>query len=147
MSGTRCLLSKGWRPMPSAVAIGAIVLWLKWIAIVPSSERDVYSAVNLRRFPDVCRLQSIFDPVSGEIDADLAVVDVGMLCAAFFGREDLDCLVFRTDRIKELLGIFDRHDPVVRAVGDEERACDVLRHVIQSEFFCDGASVFRRFRP
>jgi hypothetical protein len=40
------------------------------------------------------RLQIIFDPVSGEIDADLAVVDVGMLCAAFFGREDLDCLVF-----------------------------------------------------
>ena len=71
------------------------------------------------------RLQIIFDPVSGEIDADLAVVDVGMLCAAFFGREDLDCLVFRTDRIKELLGIFHWHDPVIRAVGDEKRACDV----------------------
>ena len=48
----------------------------------------------------VCRLQIIFDPVSGEIDADLAVVDMRMLCAAFFGREDLDCLVFRTDRKK-----------------------------------------------
>ncbi|MGB6997653.1 MAG: hypothetical protein WBD96_08860, partial [Pseudolabrys sp.] len=64
----------------------------------------------------VCRLQIIFDPVSGEIDADLAVVDMRMLCAAFFGREDLDCLVFRTDRIKELLGILGRHDSVVRAV-------------------------------
>ena len=43
-----------------------------------------------------------------------------MLCPAFFGREDLDCLVFRTDRVKELLRIFDRHDPVVRAVSDEK---------------------------
>src|SRR5262245_63003244 len=84
-----------------------------------------------------CRLTINFDPVSGEIDAELAAVDVGMLCAAFFGREDLDCLVFRTDRIKELLGAVDWHDSVVRTVGDEKGAGDVLRHVLQREFFCD----------
>jgi hypothetical protein len=53
MSGTRCLLSNGWHPMPSAVTIGAIVLWLKWIATVPPANGDVYSAANLRGFPDV----------------------------------------------------------------------------------------------
>jgi hypothetical protein len=33
MSGTRCLFSSGWHATPSGMTIGAIMLWLKWIAI------------------------------------------------------------------------------------------------------------------
>src|SRR4029078_11961610 len=68
---------------------------------------------------------------------------VARLC----GRYYLECLVVRTDRIKELLRILDRHNPVVRAVSDEKRTCDVLRHVLESEFLCNGDALFRRFRP
>ena len=58
MSGTRCLFSKGWRATPSAVVTGAIVLWLKWIAIVSpgaalSSARAHHDpAAKRRRLPD-----------------------------------------------------------------------------------------------
>ena len=73
-----------------------------------------------------------FQPVGGEIDADLAVVDMGVLGAAFLGVEDLDGLVGRADRVIELLGILDRHHPIVAAMGDQERAGDVLGHVLQA---------------
>ena len=36
---------------------------------------------------------------------------------------------------------------VVRAVGDEKRAGDILRHVLQREFFCNGDAFFRRLCP
>ena len=62
----------------------------------------------------------IREPVGGEVDADLAVVDVGVLGATFFGGENLDGLVGRADRVIELLRVLDRHDPVVAGVGDEE---------------------------
>src|SRR4249919_1483250 len=92
----------------------------------PLSARSGHSP--LLRF--LTTLQIIFDPVSGEVDANLAVVNMGMLRAAFFGGEDLDCLVFRADRIKELLGILDWHDPIVPAVGYEKRTDNVFSDVL-----------------
>jgi hypothetical protein len=44
----------------------------------------------------------------------------GVLGAAFLGREHLDGLVVRADRLVELGRVPDRHDAVVTAVGDEE---------------------------
>ena len=42
----------------------------------------------------VCRLQIIFDPVSGEIDADLAVVDMRMLCGPLSANSG-HCALYR----------------------------------------------------
>ncbi len=88
-------------------------------------------------------LHVVGEPVGGEVDADLAVVDVGVLAAALLGGEDLDRLVGRADRVIELLRVLDRHDAVVARVRDEERAGDVLRHVLERELLGDlDAAVF-----
>ena len=82
-------------------------------------------------------LHVLREPVGGEVDADLAVVDVGVLGAAFLGGENLDGLVRRADRVIELLRVLDRHHAVVAGVRDQERAGDVLRHVLEREFLRD----------
>jgi hypothetical protein len=50
----------------------------------------------------------LFQPVGSEIDADLAVVDMGVFGAAFLGGKNLDGLVGRADRVIELLRVLDR---------------------------------------
>ena len=62
---------------------------------------------------------------------DLAIVHVGVLSAAFLGRENLDRLAGGADRVIELLGVLARYHAVVAAVGDQERAAEVLCHVLE----------------
>ena len=69
-----------------------------------------------------------------------------VLCAALLGGEDLDGLVRRSHRVVELLRIFHRHDTVVAAMRDEERAANLPRDVFEREPAGDLDRLVRRRR-
>src|SRR5689334_3387931 len=72
-------------------------------------------------------------PVGRIIDPDLAIVDMGVLGAALFGREDLQRLVLRTDRLEQFWRVLDRNDAVIAAMGDEIGTGDIFGDVLEGE--------------
>src|SRR5215218_6740726 len=99
------------------IGIGLVIVRSDASSSWPGSSRPSTSWLSFHVF---CK------PVGGEVDADLAVVDVGVLGAALLGAENLDGLVGRTDRVVEFLRVLDRHDAVIASVRHQERAGDVL---------------------
>ena len=88
-------------------------------------------------------LKIVRQPVSREVDTDLAIVDMRVLGAAFFGCKYLYSLIFGANRVKKLLRVFDRNDAVVASVCHKKRALDVFGHVLERELLGDlDAAVF-----
>src|ERR1051325_4125775 len=94
------------------------------------------SMPNTRRpvQPSGGEIERIGDPVSGQVADEGEVVDRAVLDAAVFGLQDDELPGAAVlGGIVGLLAVIDGDLAVAAAVDDEERAGDVLRHVLQGE--------------
>src|SRR6266404_7750510 len=79
-------------------------------------------------------VERVGDPVGREVAYERAVVDRAVLDAAVLGLEDDELpRAAVAGGVVRLLAVIDGDLPVAAAVDDEERAGDVLRHVLQRE--------------
>ena len=117
---------------------------------VAEPQTPVCDCPALKRRGSADTLHILQKPVADEVDAELAVVDLAMLGAAFGFGEDLQRLVLRADPLVELLRLRERHDAVVLAMQDQDRALDLLGHAFEREFlrpFQRGCVVGRADHP
>src|SRR5262245_34816132 len=73
------------------------------------------------------------EPVADIVDAELAVIDLAVLGAAFLGGKNLDVLALRAKLIVEVIRFRVQDDAVVLAVQHEEGAFDLLRDAVERE--------------
>src|SRR5262245_14256793 len=73
------------------------------------------------------------EPVAYVIDAELTVINLAVLGAAFLGGENLDVLALRANPLVDLPGLGERDDPIVFAMQHEKRAFDALGDTLECE--------------
>src|SRR6476619_5920027 len=76
-------------------------------------------------------LHGLHQPVADEVDAELTVVNLAMLGAAFGLGEDFQRLVLGANTLVEFFCFGEWHHAVVLAVQDQDRASDLVSHAFE----------------
>src|SRR6476620_12530473 len=79
-------------------------------------------------------LHGLHQPVADEVDAELTVVNLAMLGAAFGLGEDFQRLVLGANTLVEFFCFGEWHHAVVLAVQHQDRAFDLVSHALEREF-------------